>query len=50
MALELERTDYGAAFSAVGPRATASEAGLFTEKTGAKVLLLRTLEGGNLIT
>lgn len=47
MTLELERTDYGAAASAVGPRARASEANLFTGKTGAKVLLLRSLGGGN---
>ena len=50
MTLELERTDYGAAASAVGPRARASEANLVTGKTGAKVLLLRSLGGGNLIT
>lgn len=49
MIFELERTDYGAASSTVGPKAKASEASLFTRKTGAKVLLLRSLGGGSLI-
>lgn len=38
MIFELERTEYGAASSTVGPRAKASEASLFTGKTGANVL------------